>query len=277
MNNSAVIGYHAITEYLQAPPQGACLFLNRRQSDSSRKIRELTALAEKKHVPVRKVSPQKLDSLSGGLEHRGIVLSLPGSADIPATAHSAHAYAAARNTASESSGKTIRTIDDCIEAAALKKEGECSTVLILDGVTDPHNLGAVLRSADLFGVLAVVVPGRRSVHVNETVRKVSSGASRYVPVVVVTNLVKAMQKLQKAGDFWIYAADMDGEQVCSVDFPPRRAVVMGSEGKGVSRLVRESSDGIVSIPTGGHIDSLNVSVAAGILLYEMYRRQFVRS
>jgi len=271
MKNSAVIGYHAIREYLQAPPHGACLFLDRKLSDSSRKIRELTDLAEKRHVPVRKASSRKLDSLSAGKEHRGIVLIISEAAESRKTSHAQ----SARSAAPASGGKTLRTVDDCIEAASRRNEDETSTVLILDGVTDPHNLGAVLRSADLFEVLAVVVPERRSVHVNETVRKVSSGASRHVPVIVVTNVVKAMQKLQKEGGFWIYAADMNGEQVCSVNFPRKRAVVMGSEGKGVSRLVREESDGIVSIPTGGHIDSLNVSVAAGIFLYELYRRQFV--
>ena len=143
-------------------------------------------------------------------------------------------------------------------------------VLILDGITDPHNLGAILRSADQFGVDLVMIPERRSVQANETVVKGSSGAAQYVPVSVVTNLNREIEVLKKNG-FWVYGADMKGTSSYSEKFSSRTAIVMGSEGCGMSNLVRKNCDYIVSIPMQGHIDSLNVSVAAGILLYEFRR------
>ena len=131
-------------------------------------------------------------------------------------------------------------------------------------------LGAILRSADQFGVSLVIIPERRSVQANETVVKVSSGAAQYVPISVVTNLSRAIATLKDNG-FWIYGADMAGESSYTIDFARRTAIVMGSEGDGISQLVRKNCDHIVSIPMRGHIDSLNVSVAAGILLYEFRR------
>ena len=149
-------------------------------------------------------------------------------------------------------------------------ENDGALVLILDGITDPHNLGAILRSADQFGVDLVLIPERRSVQANETVVKVSSGAAQYVPLSVVTNLTREIKTLKDNG-FWIYGADMAGEESYSMSFPARTAIVMGSEGNGISQLVRKNCDHIISIPMRGHIDSLNVSVATGILLYEFRR------
>ena len=145
-------------------------------------------------------------------------------------------------------------------------------MLMLDEITDPHNLGAILRSADQFGVNLVVVPERRSAQANETVTKISSGAAQYVPMAVVTNMGRAVDQLKKHG-FWIYGADMAGTSSYGAKFTKRAAIVMGSEGSGMRGLTRKLCDEIVSIPMNGHIDSLNVSVAAGILLYE-YRRRY---
>lgn len=142
--------------------------------------------------------------------------------------------------------------------------------MVLDGITDPHNLGAILRSADQFGADLVLIPERRSVQANETVVKVSSGAAQYVPVAVVTNLNRELEYLKKNG-FWVYGADMKGNSSYEEKFSDRTVIVMGSEGDGMSSLVKKNCDYIVSIPMQGHIDSLNVSVAAGILMYE-YRR-----
>ena len=150
------------------------------------------------------------------------------------------------------------------------KEDDGALVLILDGITDPHNLGAILRSADQFGVDLVLIPERRSVQANETVVKVSSGAAQYVPVSVVTNLTREIKTLKDNG-FWIYGADMNGSSSYEEKFASRTAIVMGSEGDGISNLVRKNCDYITSIPMRGHIDSLNVSVATGILLYEFRR------
>ncbi|HDQ13329.1 MAG TPA: 23S rRNA (guanosine(2251)-2'-O)-methyltransferase RlmB [Sediminispirochaeta sp.] len=151
----------------------------------------------------------------------------------------------------------------------LKKER--ATVLLLDGLTDPGNLGAVLRSCDLFDLDLLVLPTRRSAKINGTALKASAGAGVYVSYAEVNNLARAIREL-KEHDFWVYGADVEGEPVWSVKFPPRVALLLGSEGGGLGRLTSEHCDQMVTIPTGGHIDSLNVSVAAGILLYELRRR-----
>ncbi|MFO7849666.1 MAG: 23S rRNA (guanosine(2251)-2'-O)-methyltransferase RlmB [Spirochaetia bacterium] len=151
-----------------------------------------------------------------------------------------------------------------------------SLVVLLDGITDPHNVGAVLRSCDLFGVDLVVIPSRRSAKINETVQRTSAGAGFYVPVVVETNMRRAVTELKKAG-YWIFAADVHGEAPWSLDMKGRVAFVLGSEDKGVRRIVKEECDGSVSIPTSGHVDSFNVSVAAGILMYEYSRQVHIES
>ncbi len=161
------------------------------------------------------------------------------------------------------------SVADFVETAAQKDH---ALVVILDHISDPHNLGAILRSADLFRVDLVVVPDRRSVHVTDTVSRASAGASGYVPVTVEKNLARTLDDLKDAG-FWIYGADMGHETSYGVSFAAKSAIILGSEGKGISPLIRKKSDLLVSIPTAGHIDSLNVSVTAGILLYE-FRRQF---
>ncbi len=149
-------------------------------------------------------------------------------------------------------------------------------VLILDGITDPHNFGAILRSADQFGVDLVVTPEKRSVSINATVAKVSVGAHAWVPTLQVTNIGRTIEELQKQG-FWIYGADMGGGTAAETDLKGRTVIVMGSEGEGISRLIREKCDTMVSIPMNGHVDSLNVSVAAGILMYEVVRQRGVHN
>jgi 23S rRNA (guanosine2251-2'-O)-methyltransferase len=159
-------------------------------------------------------------------------------------------------------------------AAELDRLGDRPTalVLVLDGVTDPQNLGAILRSADLLGVECVVLPSRRSVQETGTVARVSAGASAYVPLVVVPNVAAALGLLKDHG-FWVYGADMQGEPCNGVDLHGRVCLVLGGEGAGIHRLVRERCDALIAIPSVGHVDSYNVSVAAGILLYEVRRQQ----
>ncbi len=144
--------------------------------------------------------------------------------------------------------------------------------LVLDHVTDPHNYGAILRSADQFGVEAVVVAGRRAAPLSAAAIQSSAGTAHHVRIVSVANLASALN-LIKRHDVWVYAADMDGDPVHRVKLSGRTAIVLGSEGRGVSRLLAERSDARVRIPTGGHADSLNVSVACGVLLYEIRRQQ----
>ncbi len=151
-------------------------------------------------------------------------------------------------------------------------ETDSLLVLVLDHVTDPHNYGAILRSADQFGVDAVVVAGRRSAPLSAVAIQASAGTAPHVPIVTVANLASAIESM-KQRNVWVYAADMDGEQAHRSNLSGRVAVVMGSEGKGVSRLIADRSDGHLRIPMGGHADSLNVSVACGVLLYEIRRQQ----
>lgn len=141
-------------------------------------------------------------------------------------------------------------------------------VVCLDHLEDPHNLGAIIRTCECAGIKAIVIPDNRSVRVNETVMKISAGAINNVKVVLVSNLNNALKKL-KDNYFFIYAADMDGKDYRNVDYAEKRALVIGAEGAGVSRIIRETSDEIVSIPMFGKINSLNASVSAAILIYGM--------
>ena len=149
---------------------------------------------------------------------------------------------------------------------------EHSLVIILDHIEDPQNLGAVLRSADVFAADLVIAPRKRSAPLTDAAIKASAGAAAYVPLVLVPNLAEAMRKLAKAG-FWLYAADMGGASLPESDLSARTGLVLGNEGAGVSRLLRDECDFALSIPMAGHVDSLNVSAAAAVLMYE-YRRRF---
>jgi len=141
-------------------------------------------------------------------------------------------------------------------------------VIILDHIEDPHNFGAIIRTAESMGIKNIIIPKDRSVVVNETVMKTSAGALNYVNIIRVTNLVNAIDYLKKEG-FFIYGAEADGVNYKSVDYSEKRCLVMGSEGKGISPIVRKNCDVIVSLPMKGHVNSLNVSVATAIFIYEM--------
>ncbi len=241
-----VYGHHAIEEALKKAGMGSTLFVQRSGGKAIDALVMEARLTGK--VAVKKLSKEELERMLPGVDLRGALLDLGGP----------------RRGAS-------RLIETSVEEFCSKlEEGKGAFVVILDGITDPHNLGAILRSADQFGADLVLIPERRSVQANETVVKVSSGAAQYVPMAVVTNLSRAIGTLKENG-FWIYGADMAGEDSYETDFPPRTALVLGSEGDGISQLVRKNCDHIISIPMQGHIDSLNVSVAAGILMYEFRR------
>ncbi len=153
-----------------------------------------------------------------------------------------------------------------------EKKGEPPFLLILDGVEDPHNLGSILRVAECAGVHGVVIPRHRAVSVNETVIKVSAGAAAHVLVAKVTNINDAIDEL-KQRNVWVYAADMDGDSIYKTDLTGAVAFVVGGEGQGVKRLTKSKCDGVVSLPMRGNVNSLNASVAAGIVVYEHLRRQ----
>ena len=241
-----VYGFHAIEEALKKAGMGSTIYLQRNGGERIQNLERQAQLTGK--VAVKKVSKDELERMMPGVDLRGALLDLGGP----------------RRGASRLKETTVD------EFCSSLSDDQGALVLILDGITDPHNLGAILRSADQFGVDLVMIPERRSVQANETVVKVSSGAAQYVPVSVVTNLNREIEVLKKNG-FWVYGADMKGTSSYSEKFSSRTAIVMGSEGSGMSNLVRKNCDYIVSIPMQGHIDSLNVSVAAGILLYEFRR------
>jgi len=238
-----VLGFHAIEESLRRGGRGELLLCRR-----NARIARLEELAARSGVPVRTLGRQELDRIAGA-EHRGAVLrleELPGPASGPGAGALAERLAAV--------------------------PGTTALLLLLDGLSDPHNLGAILRSADQFAVDLLVLTSRRSVRETETVLRTSAGASLYVPVATVPNLVRAMEAAKKVG-FWIYGADLGGERLDNVRFEARTALVLGAEGSGLRRLVRERCDALVRIPARGHVDSFNVSVAAGILMYEIRRQQ----
>lgn len=236
-----VFGFHSIEEALQKSAGTATLLLSR----ESARIGQIRQLAEKKGVPISEVEDGELSRLCGSDAHRGalLVLDRPSSSQKSSLKH------------------LLRSLEE-----------ETALVLVLDGITDPQNLGAILRSADQFRVDIVVIPSRRSAQENQTVSKVSSGASEYVPLAVVPNIASALEMLKESG-FWIFGADTEGELTDSLDLKGKVCIVMGSEGAGLHRLVREKCDFLMSIPAAGHVDSFNVSVAAGILLFEARRQQ----
>lgn len=243
-----ITGYHAIEEFLREAAPGSTLYVTRGGDKRTGKLESLARSTGK--VAIKKVAQIELDRMVPGIDHRGAVLDA--------------------GMKKEGQGGRLTAIG-VKEFCKSLKEDEGALVLILDGITDPHNLGAILRSCDQFSVGLVVVPERRSVQANETVIRVSSGAARYVPLATVTNLVREIEIFKEHG-FWVYGAEMNGTSSYTMKFPRRTALVMGSEGEGLGRLVKESCDELVSIPMSGHIDSLNVSVAAGILLYEVRRQ-----
>ena len=237
--SDVVVSHRAIREYLSSGRRSGTLYI----AGEGKRFSSIIDLARRSGVAVEQVSRRRLQEL-GGDRAREIVLQ---SAIEAAVAPSLPAL-----------------LEGLTAPSAL--------VLLLDHVTDPHNFGAILRSADQFGVDAVIVPAHGSSSVSAVVMESSAGTAPHVTIVTVPNLSVAIRDLKKH-DFWVYAAEMGGESATDTRLTGRVALVLGSEGKGVSRLVLENSDVSVGIPTRGHADSLNVSVACGILLYEVRRQQ----
>lgn len=200
----------------------------------------IIAKAREKKIPIKEVDSRKLDFLSCGATHQGII-----------------AMAAI---------KEYSTVDDMFNLA--KERDEAPFIIVLDEVEDPHNLGAIIRTAECAGAHGVIIPKRRSATLNFTVGKASAGAIEYVPVARVTNLVNCVDELKERG-LWVYGADMDGESYTKTDFKGAVALVIGNEGKGIGPLMKKHCDAIVSLPMKGKINSLNASVAAGILMYQV--------
>lgn len=237
-----IAGRNAVSEALKAGRTIDSLYVQRGEKSGS--LRALIAKAKDGGIPVKEADSRKLDHLCGGAAHQGVV-----------------ALAAVKEFAS---------LDAIFDLA--RERGEAPFLVICDGLEDPHNLGAVIRTAECAGAHGVVIPQRRSVGLTYAVGKASAGAVEYLPVARVQNLAALLDELKERG-VWIYAADMDGAPYCGTDFTGSVAIVIGSEGRGVGRLVKEKSDFVVSMPMKGHVNSLNASVAAGVLCYEVCRQR----
>jgi 23S rRNA (guanosine2251-2'-O)-methyltransferase len=237
-----IYGYHSIEELLKQGYLEGSLYCCSKQN---KKWEKLIALADQKGIPVVQKEEKELSRLCGHSDHRGALLVLE---ELP------HAY------------------QDKLKILLKIIPADNALVLLLDNIVDPHNLGAILRSCDQFAVDLVVIPKRRSAGETQAVIKTSAGASSYVKLIAIANLRNAIDLLKKEG-FWIYAADMQGKQIDKIDLKGRIAIVLGSEGQGIRHLLKEVSDGLIAIPAKGHVTSFNVSVAAGIILYEVRRQQ----
>lgn len=207
-------------------------------------VKTIIREAKKQDTIIQYVSRERLDQLSETGKHQGVL-----------------AYAAAYHYAE---------VEDMLRLA--EEKGEPPFLFLLDGIEDPHNLGAIIRTANLAGAHGVIIPKRRAVGLTATVAKTSAGALNYTPVAKVTNLSAAIEELKQKG-LWFVCADMGGEEMYRLNLKGPIGLVIGNEGEGVSRLVREKCDMIASIPMKGDIDSLNASVAAGVLAYEIVRQR----
>jgi 23S rRNA (guanosine2251-2'-O)-methyltransferase len=238
----AVFGFHAVIARLRADPSSLTeIYLDEDRKDA--RARDLALAAEKAGLEVMRVPTKRLDGFYGGGRHQGVV----------AIVHEASAK---------------QSLEDRLDALR-----EPPLLLVLDGVTDPHNLGACLRVADAAGAHAVIAPKDRAAGVNATVSRVASGAAESVPYYMVTNLARTLDEL-KERNVWIVGADERAEATLyEAELPPAIAWVLGAEGEGMRRLTRERCDLLVRIPMRGSVESLNVSVASGVCLFESARRR----
>jgi len=238
-----IAGINSIMEALRGGRKIHHIYIQ--EGRKGKRIDELTALAEKRGVHIQYTEKLKLDKFYQIGNHQGIVAQVD-----------AYQYA---------------EVEEALEQAALK--GEEPFLLVLDGIEDPQNLGSIIRTAECAGVHGVILPRHHATEVTDAVVRASAGAVEHMKVIRETNLVNTLKQLKQKG-FWIIGADMSGEKSYFSQVLPRPAVlVIGSEGKGVRRLVRETCDMVVSIPMKGQTSSLNASVAAGILLYEIFKQR----
>ncbi|MBP3462312.1 MAG: 23S rRNA (guanosine(2251)-2'-O)-methyltransferase RlmB [Tyzzerella sp.] len=235
-------GRNAVIEAFRSGKPIDKLFVLDRCQDGP--IRTIVREAKKHDTILKFVTKDRLDQLSETKKHQGVI-----------------AYAAAYE---------YSELEDIFALA--EKKGEDPFVILLDNIEDPHNLGAIIRTANLAGAHGVIIPKHRAVGLTATVAKTSAGALNYTPVVKVTNLAKTMEELQQRG-LWFVCADMGGQTMYRLNLKGPIGLVIGNEGEGVSRLVKEKCDFIASIPMKGDIDSLNASVAAGVLAYEIVRQR----
>lgn len=237
-----VIGRNPVLEAIKSGRSIDKLLIKKGKYEGS--IVPIVKKAKEAGIIIQEVDRAKLDAIAEGENHQGVIAYV-----------SAHSYV---------------SVDDILKKA--EDRGEAPFVIICDKITDPHNLGAIIRTANCVGAHGVIIPKRNSAGINSAAVKTSAGAVEYTGVARVTNIAETIEALKKKG-LWIAAADMDGDSMYKTDLKGALGIVVGSEGSGVSRLVKEKCDFIISIPMFGEINSLNASVAAGVVMYEAVRQR----
>lgn len=234
--NNIIAGRNPVMEALRSGREIDRLLVAHGQATGS--VAAIIAKCRDRGILVKEVSPAKLDYLTGGANHQGVAVLI--------------------------ATQEYSTVEDILNSAKEKKEQPF--IIICDEIEDPHNLGAIIRTAEATGVHGIIIPKRRSASLNVTVAKAASGALEYMKVARVTNIASEIERLKEEG-IWVFGADMDGEDYSLTDFNCPCALVIGNEGKGIGNLVAKKCDKIVSLPMMGQINSLNASVAAGVLMY----------
>lgn len=242
MNENAIEGRNAVIEAFRAGKTIDRLYVQDGLKDGP--VQTIVREARKHDTKIDFVSKERLNEMSGTGHHQGVI-----------------AIAASYSYAS---------VEDILKRA--EEKGEPPFIILLDGIEDPHNLGAIIRTANQAGAHGVIIPKNRAVGLTASVARTSAGALNYTPVAKVTNLVRAMEELKKEG-LWFVCADMGGQLMYDMDLKGPIGLVIGNEGNGVSELVKKNCDFVASIPMKGEIDSLNASVAAGVLAYEIVRQR----
>jgi len=241
-NNNIICGRNSVLEAVRSDREIDRLLVAHGCSGGS--VAAIIAICSAKGILIKEVSAQKLDYLCAGANHQGVAVMF--------------------------STQEYCEVADILALA--KERNENPFIIICDEIEDPHNLGAIIRSAEACGVHGIIIPKRRSASLNVTVAKSASGALEYMKVARVTNIANEIDNLKKQG-VWVFGADMDGKDYTSFDYSIPVAIVIGNEGKGIGRLVSEKCDEIISLPMKGKINSLNASVAAGVLMYEVVRKR----
>lgn len=246
MNSSYIFGRNSVIEYLKTEHSINKAYIVKEIKGGSISL-IITKLKDRK-VEINYVEKSKLDFMVENANHQGVVISVPPF--------------------------DYSEIDDIIEKARIKNEDPF--IVILDGIQDPHNLGAIIRTSNVLGAHGIIIRKKRAADITPLINKISAGALNHMPIVRVTNLNDTVKLLKSMG-IWIYAADMDGEPVYSCNMTGPIAIVIGNEGDGISRLLKKNSDFVVKIPLMGEINSLNASVSAAIISYEIQRQRSIKN
>ena len=240
--NEIICGRNPVLEALRSGREIDRLLVQHGISSGS--VSEIIAKCSAKGILIKEVSLQKMNYYCGGANHQGVAIVF--------------------------ASMNYSTVDEILQCA--KNDSKPPFIIICDCIEDPHNLGAIIRTAEASGVHGIIIPKRRSASLNTTVAKTAAGALEYMKVARVTNISDTIDYLKENG-IWVFGSDMDGSDYTKTDFKGSCAIVIGNEGKGISTLVAKKCDGIVSLPMCGNINSLNASVAAGILMYEVVRQR----